>query len=469
MSLFTRLFGKKASSVAAPPAPAPVLRERASAPAPRHKEIASCNAIPDLLYAMDSRSGYLRQAAIDRAVVLRYAEFLPALAARLNDWVLPVRDAARTALIALLPVMPPQSMLAILPALAQLRSAARHDHTAWLAAFEAALLAQLTPGLLLEGVSGHDAKIARACFQLLHRHAAFDTADLIVAALASQCDIVMAGQAAAMIHLAPAEAQPALYQATLSSAFSAVRAIGLRGVLGGVASDEKLATAMAHLFDRQAAERGAAITYFNVHKLDARAAYLQVLASGTAEAPLLQVCLVELGGMRHREDAATVRAFATHPSTRVRAAAYAALLKLEGPSKDDIATMALGDSAPSVRKLAMQMVSRHGAFIPLAIACVHLSAPQDWPQLMRLGANGAWDVIEAVARIAPTADIGRRMNLRAKLEVWLVTDASDYRPTASQAAFLRSDAASATLSALAGRDVRDVIERELARALAKRR
>ena len=469
MSLFTRLFGKKTTGDAPMPSPAPLPKTATPAPAARHREIASCNAVPDLLYAMASSSGYTRQAAIERAVMLRYAVFLPALAARLNDWVLPVRDAARTALIALLPVMPPQSMLAILPALAQLRSAGRYVHAEWLAAFEAALLAQLTPALLLEGVCGTDAKVARACFQLLQRHAAIDTAKLITAALASRRDIVIARHAAAMIRLVPPAAQQALYQAAQASPFWAVRAIGLRGLLGGPASDDKHATAMRHLFDCQCAQRDAALAYFAAHQLDARGAYLQALAAGTNSAPVLQACLMALGGLRQREDASSVRAFAAYPSAKVRSAAYAAWLKLDNASKDEIAAMALGDSAPSVKKLAMQMVSRHGAFIPFAVACVHLSQPQDWPALMRLGANGTWDVIEAVARIAPTSDIRSRMDLRSKLEAWLVTDASDYRPTASQAAFLRSDAANTALSALAGRDVHDVIERELARALGKRR
>ena len=131
--------------------------------------------------------------------------------------------------------------------------------------------------------------------------------------------------------------------------------------------------------------RGAAISYLITHQLDTPAPYQQVLAAGTATATVLQICVVALGGMRHPDDAAAVRAFTAHPSIRLRAAAYTAWLKLDNTSKDDIAAMALADPAPNIKKLAMLMVSRHGAVIPLSTACTHFSSPQDWPPLMRLG------------------------------------------------------------------------------------
>ena len=457
MNILTRLFGKKI-----------VDADSAALPINWRATILG-DSVPDLLYALNDHSGHVREAAIGRAVTLQRAEFLPALAARLNDWVPQVRDTARSALITLLPVMPPAAMLAILPAIDQLRSALRHDHTEWLAAFEGKLLAQLAPDVMLNAVSGTDTKVARACFQLLHRHAVFGTADLILAAITSSRDIVVARHAAALIHLLPPEAQPALYQATLQSAFGVVRAIGLRGVLAGPASDDKRAIAMAHLFDRQSSERSVAISYLNAHQLDARAPYLEVLASGPAKASVLQICLIVLGGMRQREDAAAVRAFTTHASVGVRSAAYGAWLKLAPDDKDGIAAMALADDASSIKKLAMQFVSKHGAFIPFATACAHLSRPADWLRLMRLGANGGWDVVEAIVRIAASANDEIRQHLRTELELWMAKSASDYRPTLAQATFLRSETAGAVLAELAGRDVSGIVERELLVALEKRR
>ncbi|WP_426103152.1 hypothetical protein [Massilia sp. TSP1-1-2] len=67
------------------------------------------------------------------------------------------------------------------------------------------------------------------------------------------------------------------------------------------------------------------------------------------------------------------------------------------------------------------------------------------------------------------ANLDIRAYLRDKLETWMLTDASDFRPTTAQTTFLRSDAVCETLKALCGHDVRDVIERQLALALAKRR
>lgn len=236
MNIIALLFGKMGTGETAP---VPV-RARLDASAPG-------NSVPDLTAAMADYSGYTRQGAIARAVTLRHVELLPSIAARLNDWVPQVRDAARAALITLLPTTAPQAMLALAPAIVHLRKAGRHDHTAWVNTFERALIAQLTPKVLLEGIGSTDAKVARACFQIMHRHAPSDAAHLIAAAFASRSDIVMMYEAAAMISLLPAETRPALYQAMLRSAFGAVRAIGLSAVLGGPASAVKRETALAHL------------------------------------------------------------------------------------------------------------------------------------------------------------------------------------------------------------------------------
>ena len=428
----------------------------------------SCSAsIPDLIWFMADYSGYIRQAAIERAASLGHAQFMPAFAVRLNDWVPQVRDAARSALRAMLPKVAPEVALSILPSIVKLRHAGRHDHGAWLDSLERELLVHLTPALLFTSVASAEPKIARACFDLLHRHAAADTNALIATALASSRDIVIGREACAMVRQLPLSARPALYQAALRSHFGALRTLGLRGLLDAPASDAARATAQACLFDRQASVRGAAIAYLRGANVDAHTPYLQAIASPSATPALLRICLATLGALRQASDVAVVSGFTAHAAVSVRAAAYSAWLKLNPAERDTIAAQALADPADRIRKLALEMVTRHGAFIDFASACPHLTRERDWPLLKRFGSHGVWNEIEAIARLAPL-EYARHW-LGAKLEAWQDKAAIYSRPTVAQAAFLRSDQASAALAALAGRDLRQAVEHKLVQALSTRR
>jgi hypothetical protein len=430
------------------------------------RAVESGNSIPDLIRAMADYSGYIRQAAIARAVTLRHTEFLPAIAARLNDWVPQVRDAARSALLTVLPVVPQDAMLAVLPAVANLRNAGRHDHTAWLAAFERELLRQIEPQVFTAGVLGVDVKIARACFGMLRRHPILHDGILIEIGLGSN-DIVTCLQAVSMIGALDERKLP--YKMATLSRFGSVRAIGLRGCLEETDSVHNQETATLSLLDSQSCVRAVAIAWLTANNCDVRQHFHQILASPTSSARDIRISLTELGALRQSEDADTVSSFATDTIIAVRTAAYAAWFKLADGDKDMIAARALGDVADRVKKLAMEMVTRHGAFIPFATACSLLTRGEDWALLMRLGGNGKWDVLEAIARIAPAADYQTRTELRARLESWTTSTFNYHRPTAAQAALLRSDEANAVLASLAGRDLRDIVERELSLALAKRR
>jgi hypothetical protein len=432
------------------------------------RDVTSSHSIPDLIRVMADYSGYMRQAAIARAVTLAHPEFLPAIAARLNDWVPQVRDAARSALITLLPVLPQNAMLAILPAVANLRNAGRHDHTAWLATFGHDLVKHSEPHVFTDGVLGSDMRFARVCFDLLLRQALLDDATLIEVGLGSR-DIFTNVKAASTIGTLAPEKREQLYEIATQSRFATVRVIGLRGCLDQTSRQHNQKLARHSLLDSQSSVRSVAIAWLTAKSFDVRQHYHRVLASPTSSARDIRVSLTSLGALRQRDDADTISSFGTHEVIAVRVAAYAAWLKLADGEKDTIAARALGDTANRVKKLAMEMVARQGAFIPFATACSLLTRGEDWARLMRLGGNGKWDVLEAIARIAPAADDQARTELRARLEAWTSSTSNYYRPTAAQAALLRSDEANAALASLAGRDLRDIVERELSLALAKRR
>ena len=432
------------------------------------KAVESGNSIPALIEASRDYSGYIRQAAIARVLELGHPEFLPAIAARLNDWVPQVRDAARSALLTLLPAMPQDAVLSILPVIAGLRNAGRHDHAEWLEKFERVLLQHFEAQVFADGALSGKTKVARACFDLMVRRSIFDPACVIQIGLTSN-DIGNGVRASHAIGKLASDEQGTPYKIALLSRFGAVRAIGLRGYLHGAACPGKYQAATDSLLDTQSTVRAVAIAWLAANHGDAREYYRQVLDSPASSALILRIGLAALCTFRQRHDAGLVSTFVAHHTIAVRAAAYAAWLKLAADDKDQIALRALGDDSERVKKLAMEMVQRHGAYIPFATACAVLTRVQDWPRLMGLGGNGKWDALEAMVRIAPSADAQFRAQLHAKLIAWIELPVTYARPTAAQAAFLRSDQAQAALAALAGRNMSDHFERALGLALAQRR
>lgn len=453
MSILTYLFGQKSIDDTGSNVPYAYSTEY-------FRAVESGNSIPALIEATRDYSGYIRQAAIARAVKLGHPAFLPAIAARLNDWVPQVRDAARSALITLLPVMPHDAVLKILPTIAGLRHAGRHDHAAWLETFEHTLLQHFESRVFADGAREGETKVARACFDLVLRHAIIDIANAIEIGLASN-DIGTALRAAHAIAKLACDQRELLCTVAVQSRFGAVRAIGMRAYLHGTASPGKCEAALKSLLDTQATVRAVAVTWLAANHGDPRAHYRQLLASPAPSNLCVRISLAALCTFRQRDDAGLVSTFVRHQIIAVRAAAYAAWLKLAEDDKDQIALKALGDDSERVQKLAMEMVEKHGAYIPFATACAVLHRRQEWPRLMRLGGNGKWDTLEAIARISPSADVQFRAQLHAELIAWMLLPRTYARPTAAQAAFLRSDQAQAALEALAGRDMRDHVERAL--------
>ncbi len=312
-----------------------------------------------------------------------------------------------------------------------------------------------------------DAKIARACFDILRRHGEAEAAQLIIAALGSRSDIVLSRKAAALIGEAPAPRQPALYRAALRAAFGVVRTIGARGhlALEQVPVQKRQVVAARLLIDTQASARTIAIAWISRHDGDARLRYHDMLAAPSTPAQVLRVCLTTLGALRCSEDAERVRAFLLHPLTSVRAAAYHAWFKIAEKDKDTIAAAALADPARRIRTAAFDMVNTQGAFIAFPAVLATLTGPQDWALLLRFAQLEKWNWLEAIARLAP-GDGELRAALDAALKAWLRAARSCTRPTVEQAAYFRREETMRALNALAapGCNPGALVARDLTRA-----
>ncbi|WP_206957504.1 hypothetical protein [Trinickia acidisoli] len=69
--------------------------------------------------------GYVREAAISRAVELGDSSFVGSIAERLNDWVPEVRRVAASALLTLLAIVPAEHFVSLIPRLRALTLATR--------------------------------------------------------------------------------------------------------------------------------------------------------------------------------------------------------------------------------------------------------------------------------------------------------------------------------------------------------
>lgn len=134
----------------------------------------------------------------------------------------------------------------------------------------------------------------------------------------------------------------------------------------------------------------------------------------------------------------------------VRAAAMAAWFKLAERDKDAIALAALHDRARGVQKFAVQLVRKHGAYIPFSTVRDLLARSDDPALLLRLVEGKKWDWLESVLSLSIRlgAEEARRLGYDDALGDWLRGNAWYEHPGQQQLQFLLSAPATATLRAL---------------------
>jgi hypothetical protein len=419
------------------------------------------------LYAGDS-SGYVREAAVRQCAQLADPELLPIVAERLNDWVPEVGAAAREALLTMLLAAPEPLLMAHLPLMLRLHGGTgRGDSAAWLATFEPRLVEVLGPEVLAEQARHADIVTARACIGLLRRYRLLAPSLLVGLVLGRGDDIVLAHAAVQQIVAVPVDQRRPFYTMALRSHFGAVRTAALAGLL---ASDEDApaanqAVAIAALTDSQSSARYVARTYLAARGFDARAHYRQLLGQ-RGMAKTAQICLAEIASLRDPRDVELVQSLVADSRVMVRLAALAAWFKLVAADKDHIARVALGDSAPRVRKFAATLVRRYGAYIPFADIARQLDEAGDLALLLRMAESQQWHWLESIARLSVRLGHAQalELGLPASLSKWLAQTQLWYgNASAGQVAYLCSEPVRNSLRALLGQPHAGLatLEREL--------
>ncbi|WGG49389.1 HEAT repeat domain-containing protein [Rugamonas sp. DEMB1] len=446
MNIFRALFGQK-KPLALAPSMKPAVEWYV---ADLIKTISVSESAEELNAEARHYSGYVREAVLKRCVDLAWPELLPVVVERLNDWVPEVRDTARRALETLLPFFPTANLLAVLPAVLKLHSAARCDHAEWLTQFESNFVRVTDVNEIIAAAQGSNIKVARSCVYLLKKYNLLEPTELIELILGRSDDIVLAKQAIELCATLPEDVQGAQYRAAMKSSFGSVRTNALSALLS-MESDFRLALVTEALSDAQSSVRSIAMGFLRPLDFNFRAHYRNMLLQQPDVAGSARVCLSALASLRDKDDLELIKTFVVSKRISVRLAALVAWLRLEEQDKDSIALAAISDAAPRIRRFALQAERKHGAYIPFATIQSSLSEKKDMALLLIFAERKKWIWLECIARESmqrgPEDSI--TMGLDQSLRAWLRSPGRWYqRPTKEQISFLSSPSAQAALRKL---------------------
>jgi len=380
MNLFTALFGRA---------------ESRHLPDDPIRQANACETVEELRVFLAHRSGYVRETAIGRVVALRSDGAIPAILPRLNDYVSEVRGAARRAIETLLPFAGHEDLLAIVGFTWRLRYFSRLDHSSWIASAQAELAGRLTLDQLRGALCSRHPMVARGSFSMLLERELIPRIELLALAVESGKDIVMSRHAAQLALSLPVEGRIAVLQAGLKSHFGVVRTLALRGMLD--CAPDSLEIARGALLDTQGSARSFAQFYLQKNGMDLADFYRGVLQDKHAKTNQVCMALAALGSMGASADIPLLLKMGKSPFPSIRGAAYLAWLKLAPSDKDAIALAALSDDSRANRRLAAQMATRQGAYIPFERVKEVFQGRSDLPVLLAFARLRKWDWLETLA------------------------------------------------------------------------
>lgn len=446
MKILRFLFGRQNAPATSAVVSRPVERYVAG----RIQEARSANTLEELQALARDYSGYVREAAIARCVELSLPELFGLVAERLNDWVPQVRRAARKALMTMLPFVRSSQVLSSLPAILLVHSSGRDEYASWLNEFETALIGIIPLEEFIANAKGSNIKTARSCVHLLKKHKMLGSVELAKLILGRNDDIVLANLAMQYCAELPKSEQLEQYKAASRSHFGSVRTIALGKVLEE-SGDNGHEFAMAALDDPQSSVRFVAVRYLRSQGVDVRALYHELLDGQNLKTRKLRILVTALASLQDAADIPRIRSFCTHGDISVRRASFNSWHKLAPHDRDEIALCALQDSARGVRKFALRLVCRYGAYIAFSRVEQVLALCGDWQMLLMFAEREKWRWIECVVKLSRNLNKAESdaLDLGESLARWFMFSARSFeRPSEEQVRFLTSPAVLSNLQRL---------------------
>lgn len=308
--------------------------------------------------ASGSPDGHVRERAVLALAKSSCGRELPFLLVRLNDWVEPVRELARTAVTDRLHSEYAPHFVAHLPLVDRLTNCLRDDHRWLLDAVVERLEAGPWRDAVLNGSCSPDRHVRRACFDLLSRSPAIDVRRIVRAALEDvDVGIKMRGARLATSRLPRGDPLWDALELMLRAAFSPIRRMAIQAAAAG-RSPCLRRMLFAGLFDRSPAVRDVAGFHLNRNfGLDVAGQYRDSLRG--AECPDLVAAIHGLGHTGTPEDVRLIKGFLDHELAPVRQSALAAVGRLDFEAAAPRLSRALADvSSKGSRQASIMLASQ---------------------------------------------------------------------------------------------------------------
>jgi len=425
MNLITKIFGHR--SPATVPAHTVYLAPGWSLPLRTAIETLAASTDRELVALCISHySGYVREAAICRAVELGDSLFLELIAERVNDWVPEVRKCATNALLLLLATVPVEHFAAILPRLRSLMLATRADHRAWLFDFEQRLIQAGGSAAIIEAMTGADFRFRRAAYLVARDHHLLSVAELVKRGLLSG-DIVIGQNAVAQLDQVDMSDRDTCIAIATASPFGPIRYAAFKFVVNDRVSVDTESFLWRTIFDPQAGLRAAAARLLIESGRDVIGRCSAMLEAGQLNIRQIRAALSLLADLRAPNTVAVLAKYADDARTEIRAHAVMLQAKVSPSLKDEIASRALLDVSRRVRKVGARLCTL-GAFVPLDRIAAMLVQRGDRHAALTVCARDRWDCLACIVFIAELRGPNVRDcdDMREALRKWINNPASSW-------------------------------------------
>lgn len=449
MNLIAKIFGRRSPLTV----PAHTVYIRHGESMPLRAAIEAITASTDnefVALCMSHYSGYIREAAIGRAVELGGSSILGSITERVNDWVPEVRRAATNALLTLLATVPVGHFVSLIPRLRGLMSATRTDHRSWLLEFEQRLVEAGGAKAIIAAMNGTDFRLRRAAFLVAVDHQLLSATETITFGLRSG-DIVLAQRAITLLDRVPVSDRTMYIALAATSPFGPIRFAAFNLISEDQNSSDFEPFLWRAIFDSQGSLRSAASRLLVERGHDVVGRCSAMLNSGELTTRQVRAGLSLLAEYRAPEAVPILTRYASDTRAEIRAHAIALQVKVSPLIKDEIASRALLDSSRRVRKAGVHLCTC-GAFVSLGLIKTMLVQQGDRRAALTVCARDRWDSLACIVLITELHALAEDgyADVRNALRTWISDPTSSWtKPGVEHRLILSNPEAKSRLLALA--------------------
>lgn len=362
-------------------------------------------------------SGYVREAALDRLAAIADGSELPFVVLRLNDWVEPVAALARRAFHDRLTPEYGEQLIAHRELIRRLQRAGRRDLAGAAAAAERIMVSTGDLRWLEDDLTAADHRVRSHAFRLARSAPSLAASSVLESALNDPHPPIRLWALRSLPEVLSGEPLVAHVERATGDSDRRVRleALALLRDVAAVAAEERLEAA---LLDHNSGVREFARYWLaKAGERDFAAVYRAALS---ARGSTLLGAIGGLGETGDTTDAARIESYLAASGARVRAAAVAALARLDGARYRRRFLELLTDPSGRVVRAAVEALRPH---IRLLGPAALLSLPETHPQAIRSGLRLArelnrWDTLEIVLTLSAQGDRAANETQRA-IDRWL--------------------------------------------------